>query len=130
MSRFRTRNFEAAQRAAERRRREDEAERLIAVAPKLDSLRLELGERRGEVALPESAHIKRVSVQHAPALFEIPCLDSWCKEGGHDITADVLRELRSGATRFEGEHACAGRSGVADCQRVLRYVGIATYRDD
>jgi hypothetical protein len=128
VSRFRTRNFEAAQRATERRKREDDAERLSAVVPTLESLRLDLEERRGEMALPESKHIKRVSVAHAPALFEILCLDSWCKEGGHDITADVLRALRSGATEFEGEHACAGRSGVADCQRVLRYVGTATYR--
>lgn len=129
MSRFRTRNFEAAQRAADRRKREDDAERLAAVVPKLESLRLDIEERRGEVSLPESAHIKRVSVPHAPALFEIPCLDSWCKEGGHDVTAEVLRHLRAGATHFEGEHSCSGRSGTAECQRVMRYVGTATYRD-
>jgi hypothetical protein len=128
VSRFRTRNFEAAQRAAERRRREDEADRLAAVVPALDSLRLEIEERRGGVALPESTHIKRISVPHAPALFEIPCLDTWCKDGGHDITGEILRALRSGATQFEGEHGCGGRSGAADCQRVLRYVAIATYR--
>jgi hypothetical protein len=129
VSRFRTRNFEAAQRAAERRRREDEAERLAAVVPELDSLRLEIEERRGGVALPESTHIKRVSVPHAPALFEIPCLDTWCKDGGHDVTHEILRQLRSGATQFEGEHGCSGRSGAADCQRILRYVAIATYRN-
>jgi hypothetical protein len=128
VSRFRTRNFEALQRAAERRRREDEAERLSAVVPELESLRLELEERRGGLSLPETAHIKRVSVPHAPALFEILCQDSWCKEGGHDVTKEVLSALRSGATAFEGEHACSGRSGTADCQRVLRFVGIASYR--
>ena len=128
MSRFRTRNFEAAQRAAERRKREDDAERLQAVVPALESLRLDIQESRGGVALPESTHIKRVSVPHAPALFEIPCLDSWCKEGGHDVTNEILRALRSGATQFEGEHSCGGRSGAADCQRVMRYVGVATYK--
>jgi hypothetical protein len=128
LSRFRTRNFEAAQRAADRRKREDDADRLAAVVPALDSLRLDIEERRGGVALPESTHIKRVSVPHAPALFEIPCLDSWCKDGGHDVTHEILQALRSGATEFEGEHGCSGRSGAADCQRVLRYVGVATYK--
>jgi hypothetical protein len=109
VSRFRTRNFEAAQRAAERRKREDDADRLQAVVPTLETLRLDIQESRG-------------------ALFEIPCLDSWCKDGGHDVTNEVLRALRSGATQFEGEHSCSGRSGAADCQRVMRYIGVATYK--
>jgi len=130
VSRFRTRNLEAAQRAAERRRRENEAPRLQELVPELETLRFEIEEHRAGIVLPESTHIRRVSVEHAPALFEIPCLDSWCKQGGHDITNAVLRALRTRSERFEGEHACTGRTGGADCQRVLRFVGIATYRGE
>jgi hypothetical protein len=119
---------EAAQRATERRRREDEAERLRNAVPKLDSLRLEIEERRMGGLVAEASHIRRIVVESAPALFVLPCLDRECKEGGHDVTDAILRSLRSGALRFEGEHACEGRLGAADCGRILRYIAIATYR--
>lgn len=76
----------------------------------------------------ESVHVKRVPVAHAAALFELPCLDPTCKEGGHDVTAAILRQLQGGATSFEGEDQCLGKSGTAECQRVLCYVATATYR--
>jgi hypothetical protein len=44
------------------------------------------------------------------------------------VTEAVLRALRSGQTRFEGNHSCQGRLGEAECGRMLHYVGIATYR--
>jgi hypothetical protein len=119
---------EAAQRASERRRREDEAQRLKAEVPRLETLRLEIEERRMGGVVAEASHIKRVVVETAPALFVLPCLDRECKDGGHDVTDAILRSLRSGATRFEGDHVCGGRLGAADCGRLLRYVGIATYR--
>jgi hypothetical protein len=39
-----------------------------------------------------------------------------------------LRALESGQTQFEGEDACNGHSGTAQCRRVLRYVATATYK--
>jgi hypothetical protein len=67
-------------------------------------------------------------VENAPALFILPCGDTSCKDGGHDVTSMVLRSLRAGETRFEGEDVCNGMVGSAPCSRVLRYVATATYK--
>ncbi|WP_146651975.1 hypothetical protein [Labilithrix luteola] len=122
------RNRDAANRFAERRRREDEAPRLLAEAKNLASLKLELEERRSGVVSAEVSHIRRVVVEHAPALFEVPCSDPSCHDGGHDLTRPIMAELRAGATRFEGEDVCYGQVGNVPCERLLRYVGIATYK--
>jgi hypothetical protein len=123
------RNQEAAQRFAERRQREDDAVRLSATVPGLESLRLEMQESRSGISNPEASHIRRIVVSSAPALFVLPCHDTQCKEGGHDITADILSALRARKLRFEGEDPCSGVVGSANCQRILRYVGVATYTD-
>lgn len=128
MNRFRQRQTEAAERTAERRRREDDAPRLKDQVPKLDTLVLEIQEHRAGTVVLESTHIRRIPVEFAPALFELPCQDSFCKQGGHDVTQAILRSLQSGATSFEGEHACGGQTGTAECQRSLRYVAKATYK--
>jgi hypothetical protein len=125
---FRRMRSEAAERSAERRRREDEAPRLTNLVPKLDSLKLEIEEHHAGVRLAESVHVKRVSVPHAPALFDLPCLDSFCKDGGHDMTDAILRSLQAGKTEFEGEDACRGHTGTAECRRVLRFTAHATYK--
>jgi len=122
------RNGEAAQRAAERRQRENDAARLHAEVPRLETLRLEIQEQRGDGVLAAAAHIRRIVVEHAPALFVVQCSDRSCKDGGHDLTAAIMRELAAGSTRFEGEHACDGRSGSVPCTNILRYVGVATYK--
>lgn len=122
------RNKDAANRFAERRRREDEAPRLAAEVPKLESLRLDVEERRPGVVSAEVSHIRRVVVAHAPALFEVPCSDPSCQDGGHDLTRPIMRALRSGETKFEGEDVCLGSVGNASCERILRYVATATYR--
>ena len=122
------RNRDAANRFAERRRREDEAPRLSTEAPKLDTLRLDLEERRPGVVSAEVSHIRRVVVAHAPAMFEVPCSDPSCQDGGHDLTNGIMRALRNGDEKFEGEDTCLGQVGNASCERVLRYVGTATYR--
>ena len=122
------RHSEAAQRFAERRKREDEAPRLHAVIPNLESLKLEIEENRAGGAVGDAGHIRRVVVEYAPALFILPCGDTSCKEGGHDATQVILRALERGETRFEGEDSCAGQIGTATCGRVMRYVGIATYK--
>jgi len=128
MNGFRQRHSEAAARSAERRRREDAAPRLRDVVPNLETLTLEVQERRAETPVAESSHVRRIPVAHAPALFELPCHDSFCNGGGHDVTAEILKHLRSGALRFDGEDGCSGSTGAAPCARVLHYVATATYR--
>ena len=121
------RSSEAAQRATERRQREDDAARLSTEVPRLSSLRLEIEERRAGGVLTGGAHIRRIVVERAPALFVIPCSDRSCKEGGHDITSKVMVALREGQARFQGEHTCNGQLGNIPCDSVLKYTGIASY---
>jgi hypothetical protein len=128
MASFRSRSTEASQAAAERRQREDRAPRLIAEAPQLATLKLELEEMRQGASVPETVHVKHVAVAHAPALFDLPCLDTTCSGGGHDVTNQVLAALRNRSAKFQGEHACNGTTRTAPCTRVLRYVGVATYK--
>ena len=118
---------EASLRFAERRRREDEAPRLHTEVPHLKTLQLEIEERTGGSSVAEPKHMRRIVVDHAPALFIIPCGDSRCKDGGHDITHAVLRSLRDGETQFEGNDVCIGSQGSGQCARVLHYVAIAGY---
>src|SRR5262245_54567395 len=67
------RNTEAMQRAAERRKREDEAARLHDEVPRLASLKLEIEERGGGGTGAGSNHIRHIVVDTAPALFLLPC---------------------------------------------------------
>lgn len=113
---------------AERRRREAEAPRLAAIVPELEKLRLEVAERSSNIVRPENSHTRHVVVASAPALFFLPCHDSRCKDGGHDVTTEILAALQAHKERFEGEDACTGIIGSASCARVMTYVGIATYR--
>lgn len=122
------RQSDASIRYTERRRREDEAPRLSELFPKLESLRLDVSERRANVPLAEAGYIRRIVVEHAPALFLLPCGDSSCKEGGHDITHAILSALRAGSGRFEGHDACSGNIGSSQCSRELMFVGTATYK--
>jgi hypothetical protein len=100
---------------------------LAAEVPKLATLKLELEEHEGTSRRPEQNHIRHIVVASAPALFMVPCGDARCKDGGHDITRDVMRSLRSGETKFQGTDACQGSQGSGLCVRVLHYTGIATY---
>lgn len=122
------RNLEAAQRAAARRQREDDAPRLRDKVPGLESLKLEIDEVRGAEAVAGASHIRRVVVEHAPALFVIPCSDRECKEGGHDVTEPILADLGAQKQAFDGQHACAGQVGTAPCGLTMRYRATATYR--
>lgn len=124
----RSRNSEAAQRFAERRRREDAAPRIREVVPNLATLRLEIDERRGASNAGDPKHVRLVVVDSAPALFNLPCGDHACKDGGHDMTDNVLRALQAGATRFELEDTCHGNVGKAFCGAVMHIVITATYQ--
>ena len=118
---------EAAQRAAERRQREDESPRIHEVLPRLASLRLEIDERTAGGGQAGASHSRRIVVEHAPALFLVACGDSACRDGGHDITTSVMGALRRGETRFEGDDACHGALGPGHCSRTLHWTGVATF---
>jgi len=119
------RNTEQAQRFAERRRREDDAPRLHDQVPSLVSLKLDVEERCGVVG--GTKHTRRIVVERAPALFLVPCSDPRCAGDEHDLTMDVMRALRSGATTFRGEDGCGGSVGPSPCSRVLGFEASATY---
>lgn len=121
------RSREAFLRFAERRRREDEARRLSSEVPSLQSLRLDIEEHRGNSTLAETKHVRHVVVARAPALFTLPCGDSDCREGGHEVTDIMMQRLREQATAFVVEHECGGDIRGARCDRVLRVSATAGY---
>jgi len=114
----------AALRSAERRQREDDAPRLKAAAPNLKTLQIAVVE---EHAGGSSKHIKHVVVDRAPALFVLPCGDSNCVDGGHDVTQEVLSAMRSKATAASGDSTCSGMTGSAPCSRRIHFDLTATY---
>jgi hypothetical protein len=124
----RSRNSEAAQRFAERRRREDAAPRLRDIVPALATLRLEVDERRGTTSAGDPKHVRLVVVDSAPALFSLPCGDHACRDGGHEMTEVVLRALQARASSIELEDTCHGNVGTASCGAVMHILLTATYR--
>jgi hypothetical protein len=125
---MRRQNREVTLRTAERRQREDDAPRLAETIPTLQGLRLEVLEHSSSISHPEYTHVRHVVVASAPALFVMPCNDKDCKDGGHDLTQEILAALRRRNARFEGEDVCRGMVGSAGCSRVLGYVAVATYQ--
>jgi hypothetical protein len=126
---YRRRQSEAQLRAIERRKRQDDAQRLKAAVPELTSMRLEIEEFQGKSAISGARHTRHIVVDSAPAMFEFPCSEPGCSDGGHDLTSEILRALRSHATEFDGEDACYGQLGASatPCRRVLRYSATAKY---
>jgi hypothetical protein len=118
----------AAQRSAERRERENQAPRLSAEVPRLLNLKLEVEERLNDSPVAEPKHVKRVVVEHAPALFLLPCGDSRCDQGGHDVTHAIMRCLKNGEQAFDGDDSCHGSTGGAPCNRTLHYHATAEYK--
>lgn len=121
------RDNEASARFAERRRREDDARRLHDEAPGLATLKMAVEERRNGSLQPEVSHTRHVMVASAPALFELPCADKECEGGGHDLTQEILRQLRARVAHFEGEDSCSGQLRGNRCGRVLRFTCEASY---
>lgn len=123
------RNSDAADRMRERRRVEDAAPRLTNEVPSLKTLRLSLSFRRGEMKLLDASYVRVVVVPTAAALFDIPCSDPSCRDGGHSITGELISQLRSGKTQFSGEASCRGSTGSAGgpCASVLIYDVEATF---
>jgi len=120
----RSRSQAAAQRSAERRKREEEAPRLSAEVPALTNARIEVVEK---VPNGTTKYVKLIVVARAPALFEIACGDHTCQDGGHDITSYVMSALRSQHAHFEGESSCGGMTGSAPCSRAITYRVSAEY---
>jgi hypothetical protein len=117
-------------RAIDRREREDRAPRLKHEVSTLSELYFEIEEVIAGSSTVASRHVRRIVVDTAPALFEIQCSEAKCNDGGHDLTASVMRALHAHLTEFRGEHACYGRlgTGSGSCDRVLHYVAHAKYK--
>jgi hypothetical protein len=118
---------EGALRFAERRKREDDAPRLRDEVPRLKTLRLEVEERHGAATVGESRHVRHILVDRAPALFLLHCGDSACKDGGHDVTRQLLDGLKRGQQELTVEDTCRGEVGSTTCERIVKVVARATY---
>lgn len=114
---------------SERWKREDEAPRLRDEAPHLMALRLNLEERRDNNAIAGTRHSLHVVVGRASTLFEVPCGDPKCEDGGHDISASVLQGLFTRESRIEGSSECRGYVGDHACNRTLHYEALASYSE-
>jgi len=117
------------ERRVQRVQREDAAGKLLVQAPDLTSLSITIRETRPEGCVSDTQYTRRVVLEHAPALFEVPCAYPECEDGGYDVTREILLSLAARQPHFEGEQSCRGRCGSLECTRVLRYAGTATYRE-
>ena len=126
--RYRQQQQEARDRVTERRKREDDATRLKLEVPSILTLKLELEELRAGQQIAGTGHVRHILVDNAPALFLIPCGDRACRDGGHDVTAQILRSLVRKAVESTGEDACRGSVHGGSCGRILRYTARATYQ--
>jgi hypothetical protein len=124
----RQKSIERVERLAERDRREAAAGKLIQKVPDLTSLTLVIRETRPDGCASDTQYTRRVVVEHAAALFEMPCSYSYCTDGGYDTTREIMGALSARTARFEGEVSCRGNCRAQYCERVLHYVGTATYR--
>ena len=115
--------------AEERWARADEAPRLSREVPQLRQLKLTLSEWRGPLEISGTAHSRLFVIDTAPAVFVIPCGDSRCRDGGHDLTYQIMHALAARQQHFEGEDECRGTLGGNSCDRTLHYVLTAIYED-
>jgi hypothetical protein len=120
----RWRNVEGTR--TERWKRENDAPRLKTEVPALLSLKLEIDEVYEGHSVGSARCVRHIVVSTAAARFEIPCSDTRCENGGHDITDSILRPLRAAVQEFSGEDVCHGFVGDRGCGRVLKFVAHAT----
>jgi len=126
----RQRDLEAASRFRERREREDAAPRLRSRVARLRTLSIEIDDHPGATGIGRTRYVRHVVVDQAPALFYIPCSEAYCEDGGHDLTVAILQALLGGETEFSGQDVCYGWRGGAQCERVVHFLGRATYSCD
>jgi hypothetical protein len=124
------RQLEVENRVRERREREDAAPRLRERVARLLTLSIEIDDHLGAVSVAETRYVRHVVVARAPALFHIPCSESGCEDGGHDVTREVMQALLPGEPEFSGKDICYGHRGGDSCQGVLHFSGHATYSDE
>jgi hypothetical protein len=129
MSRYRERELERKERRIQRGERETAAGKLAQRVPDLVGLSIAIHETRPGGCTSDTHYIRRVALEHAPALFEVSCSDPRCEDGGYDVTREIIFALASRQASSEGHQACRGRCGAIDCARVLRYVTTAKYGD-
>lgn len=120
---------DAAERFAERRELEDAAPRLREQIPTLENIELVIRHENNGRPRPGTTYVRHISVATGPVLFWVPCSESNCVGGGHDITRAVMRSLFAGETEFDGRNSCSGNVGNLPCQRVMLYSARARYRD-
>jgi hypothetical protein len=99
---------------------------LAAELPLLRSARLEIVEN---VTNGTTKYAKHIVVARSPVLFIIPCGDPTCKDGGHDITTEVMHAFRRHLQSAVGESACGGTTGSAQCRRSIQFTLTAEYVD-
>jgi hypothetical protein len=128
MNRRKEKDLASKERRTQRSAREHAAGKLALRAPDLTSLSIATHETRPE-SVGDTRYIRRVVVAEAPALFEVPCSDAQCEDGGYDVTREILSALAARRTQFEGLRECPGHRGANACGRSLRYAATATYRD-
>ena len=121
------RNSDALKRAQERRKQQDEAPRLLDIVPNLISLVLRVEEARPDQPASGISHKRHIVVQRAPALFQIPCSDRRCNNGGHDVTKQVLSQLSRGENSFAGDHVCCGERRDGACDYQLHFIAEAAF---
>ena len=112
---------------SERWEREDASPRLKQLVPELESLRLSLVENRSGYPISGTRRVQHVMVGTASTRFEIPCGESSCEGGGHDLTPTVGPRLRHRRLEFSGSSECNGSVGGHACLRSLHYAFEATY---
>lgn len=111
----------------ERWDRENAAPRLKQIVPNLQSLRVVLAEARGDYGVNGTRRVQHVIVATASARFEIPCGESGCEGGGHDLSRVATSHLIDGRSSFSGSSECNGMVGQRPCDRRLDYSFEATY---
>ncbi len=111
----------------DRWKREDEAPRLKELTPKLRSLKFQLEEFANGRPILGTGRVRHIPVDQASQLFEIPCTDPRCDDGGYDVTRQVMQGLRETQSQFEGADTCDGYVGDRPCGRVLKFVVLADF---
>ena len=110
-----------------RREREDASARLRDEVPDLVELRFEIEDQAQFEVAPPVSYVRHVVIATAPAMFDLPCGDRKCEDGGHDVTGRVMRTLRGHEGESRGRSRCRGQRAGEPCERKLRYCFTATY---
>jgi len=111
----------------ERWDRENAAPRLKDLVPSLTSLKLSLVEQRATRDIGGTRRTQHVIVDTASTRFEVPCGETGCTGGGHDLTSTASSQLRQRQRTFGGTSACHGYVKDRPCDRQLAYAFVAEY---